>query len=992
MPYAPITFNGHQLGTGDILNSAGFYGGASGGSLAAVATSGSYTDLSNRPTKLSQLTNDLTAVGGNFAVPGTLAVTGLATTSAGISIPGSNIINFGSDQAKASNSGSIGYQSVTSGSLDIFGAGTSTGSRGVKLWDNVIVPGTLGVTGAVTTGGLTASTLGTGGNLSMTGTANTGALTAASVTTAGAASTGALTATSLSTGGNLSVTGTASTGALTASSLSTGGNLSVTGTANTGALTASSLSTGGNLSVTGTANTGALTAASVTTAGAASTGALTATSLNTGGNLSVSGTANTGALTAASITTAGAASTGALTATSLSTGGNLSVTGTANTGALTAASVTTAGTTRLTGPLSVSSSSISLDASAGSSNLTYYAPPTLSHIWGLGSSNAILFNAGGGFYPSVDNTISLGTASQRWKSLSLAGPLTTTGSGAPYTGLLVSNTGGGGSWTAAGAAIDFRGYTASTSYSARIRSSDAATGNYGGTLQFFTKAANGADTDSLALRMVLDETGKLNLMGPLSATTGIISGPLAVGSSTAASYPLDVTGQLRVLNNGANGIIVKNPNTTNDSSACEINFDRSAAGSTLVSAQGMSGTARGAYWWVNGTDCINISPATGAVIVANSLSVVGPSSTNSQLNTTGNTVVGSPTMAVNGGAADRVVLWPGTSTSYPYSLGMNSSTMWYSVPGGSFHQLLVNNTEVMRVTAGGVSQTGLISWPVSGASSGMTWGPGPYSKIVDDGDLRICTDDNMHIHCGLTSSSNGTEVMTMTNSAITNRVQVAVTGSNVVNFGSDVSKTGSAGNIGYQTYTPGALDIVGAGTANNQRNIKLWDNVTIPGTLTCGNKYQIHCYSPSQFGLTGGTAACTPQNYSSVYVCTNSTGYTTAQNGVFNGSGYWVCPASGVWSLQFAALFANSASNQTWFTSQTGGSDNSANGLYGNFNQRLGMQTASISTYLASITCQYFVQNETVAPVAWSSANNTIGSGNNSNGLCFNATLVQLMP
>lgn len=75
------------------------------------------------------------------------------------------------------------------------------------------------------------------------------------------------------------------------------------------------------------------------------------------------------------------------------------------------------------------------------------------------------------------------------------------------------------------------------------------------------------------------------------------------------------------------------------------------------------------------------------------------------------------------------------------------------------------------VTAGGVSQTGLTSWPTAGASSGLTWGAGPYSNIVDDGDLRICTDDNMHFFCGLTGSSNGTEVLTLTTSAITNRAQ-----------------------------------------------------------------------------------------------------------------------------------------------------------------------------------------------------------------------------
>src|SRR5256885_7416977 len=35
-------------------------------------------------------------------------------------------------------------------------------------------------------------------------------------------------------------------------------------------------------------------------------------------------------------------------------------------------------------------------------------------------------------------------------------------------------------------------------------------------------------------------------------------------------------------------------------------------------------------------------------------------------------------------------------------------------------------------------------------------------------------------------------------------------------------KEGNAGKIGYQTFTPDALDIVGAGTAGTNRKIKLW--------------------------------------------------------------------------------------------------------------------------------------------------------------------------
>ena len=58
-----------------------------------------------------------------------------------------------------------------------------------------------------------------------------------------------------------------------------------------------------------------------------------------------------------------------------------------------------------------------------------------------------------------------------------------------------------------------------------------------------------------------------------------------------------------------------------------------------------------------------------------------------------------------------------------------------------------------------------------------------------------------------------------------------VRGSQVVNFGSNLTKPANAGLVGYQALTPGALDIIGGGTVAGSLTVKLWDNVTIPGTL-----------------------------------------------------------------------------------------------------------------------------------------------------------------
>ena len=87
---------------------------------------------------------------------------------------------------------------------------------------------------------------------------------------------------------------------------------------------------------------------------------------------------------------------------------------------------------------------------------------------------------------------------------------------------------------------------------------------------------------------------------------------------------------------------------------------------------------------------------------------------------------------------------------------------------------------VMRFTGTSTSLAG-INLPTGGA--GIHWGNG-YSRIYDDGDLRICTDDNMHFYTGCNTSSPGTERITML----------------------------STGNVGINTTNPSSYTLQVAGT------------------------------------------------------------------------------------------------------------------------------------------------------------------------------------
>lgn len=91
---------------------------------------------------------------------------------------------------------------------------------------------------------------------------------------------------------------------------------------------------------------------------------------------------------------------------------------------------------------------------------------------------------------------------------------------------------------------------------------------------------------------------------------------------------------------------------------------------------------------------------------------------------------------------------------------------------------------------------------------------------------------------------------------IMNANSLGLSSTNVIEFGKGVAgKDASAGKIGYQTFTSGALDIVGAGTTSGSRTVKLWDNVNIPGSLSVGGSTfkGIFCGSASIPGSGGSS-------------------------------------------------------------------------------------------------------------------------------------------
>ena len=60
-----------------------------------------------------------------------------------------------------------------------------------------------------------------------------------------------------------------------------------------------------------------------------------------------------------------------------------------------------------------------------------------------------------------------------------------------------------------------------------------------------------------------------------------------------------------------------------------------------------------------------------------------------------------PASGTLGGTGDRIIFWPGSGGGYPYSMGINAGTLWYSTPTGTQHKWYIGGTEYMTLNSSG---------------------------------------------------------------------------------------------------------------------------------------------------------------------------------------------------------------------------------------------------------------------------------------------------
>ena len=100
---------------------------------------------------------------------------------------------------------------------------------------------------------------------------------------------------------------------------------------------------------------------------------------------------------------------------------------------------------------------------------------------------------------------------------------------------------------------------------------------------------------------------------------------------------------------------------------------------------------------VNFTINENSNVGIGTSTPAYTLDVVGTTRVSSNVYI-GSTQAGVPTIGTIGGTGDKLILFQGTGSLHPYSLGINSSTLWYSVPTGTIHKWYMGGSASMTLS------------------------------------------------------------------------------------------------------------------------------------------------------------------------------------------------------------------------------------------------------------------------------------------------------
>ena len=225
-------------------------------------------------------------------------------------------------------------------------------------------------------------------------------------------------------------------------------------------------------------------------------------------------------------------------------------------------------------------------------------------------------------------------------------------------------------------------------------------------------------TGASLVRMTILDNGQVNIGGTVNIGGGVdISGGVDIGGGVDISGGVDIDGTVNIGGGVDIDGTVNIGSITNVESVILLKADKTYVDSEI---NNLIDSAPGALDTLNELAIALGDNTNYAATLTNNLALkaniasptftgtvgIGTTVTAADLHIYGKISlkrigVASPMMNESGGNGDRFILWRGGPTLYPYSLGIDDYTLWYSVPLNASHKWYVNGSEKMIIDKDG---------------------------------------------------------------------------------------------------------------------------------------------------------------------------------------------------------------------------------------------------------------------------------------------------